>query len=201
MKQQFILAESVTSDLLSKVPKLCFTVDTGTSPFKDDFFGITVHWINEEWQQREIRIGFERLKGPHTAENLKEIFISVLDRFNITRKLFTITSDNASNMLKMMDLIEEYAIQKGCVRITAGKKRNDVLSHTSVFICSLPFRAKTHHIPCIGHVFNLAVQEILNKGMNAEAPDENDIDDSLPKTANQRINPIVKLRKGIIKMR
>lgn len=39
------------------------------------FLGITGHWINKDWQLQEILIDFRKLSGPHSGENLKEVFM------------------------------------------------------------------------------------------------------------------------------
>lgn len=83
-------------------------MDGWTSPFQDDFLGVTAHWINDDWMPKEILIGFEPLTGCHTAENLVESLVKVLDRFHLIDRLQAITTDNASNMTKMMRLLQQY---------------------------------------------------------------------------------------------
>lgn len=57
-------------------------------------------------------VGFEPMTGSHTADNLLKALIDVLDDICITEKVFTITTDNAANMLSMGRLLEQYAKQK-----------------------------------------------------------------------------------------
>ena len=96
--------------MFTGMAKVSATLDGWTSPFQDDFLGVTVHWINNEWRQRELVISFEPLSGSHTGENLCAAFIKVLDRFKLGTKLHTVTTDNASNMTKMMTLLETHAM-------------------------------------------------------------------------------------------
>ncbi|KAF9187187.1 hypothetical protein BGZ49_004097, partial [Haplosporangium sp. Z 27] len=49
-----------------------------------------------------IKFGFEPLHGAHTGENLAEALVNVLERFQIGEKIQSITTDNASNMKKMV---------------------------------------------------------------------------------------------------
>lgn len=88
--------------LFEDIAKVSFTVDGWTSPFQDDFLGVTAHWIDKEWHQKELVIGFEPLNGAHTGENLAEALVNVIERFNLSEKLQSITTDNASNMTKMV---------------------------------------------------------------------------------------------------
>lgn len=72
------------------------------------FLAVTAHWIDDDWQQQDITIGFERISGPHTGEALRDIFIAVVKKFNLQRKVMSITSDNGSNVLKLASLFEDY---------------------------------------------------------------------------------------------
>ena len=83
--------------LVVRDSKLSFTTDVWTSLFR--FFpytGITVHWIDENWEQQELGLALSPIDGPHTGENLSEAFIENVDhRFRIFHKvvhrIFTIT--------------------------------------------------------------------------------------------------------------
>lgn len=88
-------------------------MDGWTSPFQDDFIGVTVHWIDSDWKQRELVIGFEPLTGSHSGENLCLAFVKVLEHFDLGKKLHTVTTDNASNMTKMVSELHSHARANG----------------------------------------------------------------------------------------
>jgi hypothetical protein len=93
--------------MFTDVHKVSLTADGWTSPFQDDFLGVTAHWIDSNWTQRELVIGFEPLQGAHSGENLAEALVTVLERFHLGEKLQSITTDNATNMAKMVrDLVQ-----------------------------------------------------------------------------------------------
>ena len=94
--------ELQTITLMENIKKISLTVDAWTSPFQDDFLGVTAHWIDDNWRQKELVIGFEPLNGTHTGVNLAEALVNVIERFNIGNKLLAITTDNALNMTKMV---------------------------------------------------------------------------------------------------
>lgn len=98
--------------MLRDVPAISCTLDCWTSLFNQAFLSVTGHWICEKtWTVQEILLGFENLDGPHTSENLASAFITLLDNLGLGAKLFTITTNNASNMEKMADLIEAHSEQ------------------------------------------------------------------------------------------
>lgn len=63
-----------------------------------------------------------------------------------------------------------------------------------------------YHVPCLGHIINLAVQTLLGpNGLQAEAPTNDDmyIDDEEDEDAiiPSNLNALIKLRRGVVKIR
>lgn len=88
--------------MLADVPKIAFTLDGWTDPFQKAFLGVTAHWINTKWKLQEVVIGFKPLGGSHTGHKMMEAFAAVVEHFGLQQKVMSITSDNASNIKKMM---------------------------------------------------------------------------------------------------
>ena len=132
---------------------MAYTADSWTTAnMKHSFLGITAHWIDQGWTFRALVIGFELLKGSHTGDNLAATMVKVLQELGLEKKPFFLTTDNASNMYTMATKLEE-------------KLSSDVFSATN------------NHIPCIGHVINLVVQEAINRGLKAEAPEADQLNE------------------------
>ena len=51
------------------------------------FLGITVHWVNQSWELRDLTLDFCLLSGQHSGENLAEQFLNVLQDFKIKIKV------------------------------------------------------------------------------------------------------------------
>ncbi|KAF9312622.1 hypothetical protein BG006_004313, partial [Podila minutissima] len=86
-----------------------------------------------------------------------DVFVSVVERFRLEQKVLAITSDNASNMSKMMELLQEYTETEGCKWSRFSKDEQ--------------------HVRCFAHIMNIAVQDLLNaNSVHAEAA--SDIDES-----------------------
>lgn len=110
-------------------------MDAWSSTTRVLFLGITGHYINKAGRFQSLLLGFERLRGSHTADCLSRVCYSVFQRFAICENIRAITTDNASTNTKMLKLL--------------GK--------------SLPgLNPKSDHIKCMAHVINLAVQELLS---------------------------------------
>jgi len=85
--------------------------------------------------------------GRHTGSRLADAIFNIITDFEISEKLFCITTDNASNNIKCMKKLSDKLLEKGVI-----------------------WSAKEHHIPCLNHVINLAVQAFLKKlkALNSE---------------------------------
>lgn len=132
------------------------------------------------WRKSKLTL---QLLFVNLGKYLADVFSRVLKDYRIEEKLFCITTDNASNMGKMMEYLEvTYA------GVSAGFKKDH------------------HWIACLSHVLNLSVQAMLTTGLKSNAPlgSDNiyDMNDRLANDTNYiNENPINKLRKGIIKIK
>jgi hypothetical protein len=128
--------------ILSKLPKgshISIALDCWTSPFNQAFMAITGYFIDQDWNYYEVLLGFEHLHGSHTGGNLSETVIQILQAHGIADQVLSITTDNASNNNTMMTGIQE-------------KMQSLVPSGTSIF-----------RVPCIAHVIQLSLQQLLGK--------------------------------------
>ena len=51
------------------------------------FLGVTLHWISENWQLRNVGLKLCPLEGPHSGDNLAETFITILNEFELSDKV------------------------------------------------------------------------------------------------------------------
>jgi hypothetical protein len=128
--------------VLSTLPKesrLSIALDCWTSPFNQAFMAITGYFIDQEWNYREVLLGFEHIHGSHTGSNLSETVFQILQEYGITDRVLSITTDNASNNNTMIMNIQDIIQSQG-------------LTNTSVF-----------RIPCLAHVIQLSLKQLLGK--------------------------------------
>ena len=100
---------------------------------------------------------FCHVEGRHTGDHLGRELFEVLEYYDISAKLFCITSDSAGNCGKTC---------KALINILRDEK-------------GIRWNYKERYIRCMNHVINLAVQDFLKsiKGLSPEDEDEN-VDDS-----------------------
>lgn len=140
--------------LLSQLPsnaKLSIALDCWTSPFRQTFMAVTGYFIDQEWNYREILLGFEPLQGSHTGVNLGAVLFELLQQHQIEDRVLAVTSDNASNNTTLMDDI-----------------------HESLQTLELPNLTPVIRIPCMAHVIQLSLKELLGR---MEANPKNDTEE------------------------
>ena len=127
--QLYSFNKSQIKDLFSPIDSISLTCDLWTSPNTKAILALTGHWINKDWELKEILIDVVEVLGQHTGVNIASYVVKSLDEFGITDKIFCLTGDNASNNKTLAKELEN-------------------------FIPS--FTEKENRLGCTGHVFNLA---------------------------------------------
>ncbi|CAG8558871.1 12607_t:CDS:2 [Racocetra fulgida] len=134
----------------AEISYVSFTTDMWISNNGDPYIGLTLHWINNCFQVKEITGNISYLPYPHTSECLLSKIVEILD--NLQLKCITVsgTVDNGANIKLCLEKLERkhsifiihyfgYTLQlaindvlKDCSEITNLIKRcKDVVSHFS----------------------------------------------------------------------
>lgn len=85
---------------LSTIDQMYATIDLWTSRSMVGFMGMTVHFIDANYNLKSRVLTCEKIEGRHTAENIAMLYDHVTTRYNITGKIAKVVSDNASSMKK-----------------------------------------------------------------------------------------------------
>lgn len=129
--------------LLQSLPpktKLSLALDCWTSPFQQAFMAVTGYFLDEDWEYREVLLSFEPLSGTHSGSNLGEVVTRILQKHNILDRVLAITTDNASNNTTLVQAVNDSA-------------RTIQLSTDSTII----------RVPCIAHVIQISLTDLLGK--------------------------------------
>ena len=111
-------------------------MDAWSSATQVPFLDITGYYIEgRTWQFRSLLLGFERLRGSHTADALARVSLSVLPWFHISNHIRAITTDNATVNTKILCILQDSLIG---------------------------FNTTDNQICCMVHVINLSVQVLLS---------------------------------------
>ncbi|KAG0160344.1 hypothetical protein PDIDSM_7871 [Penicillium digitatum] len=128
--------------ILQRLPEGCrlsIALDCWTSPFQQAFMAITGYFIDHNWDYCEILLGFEPLHGSHTGENLSKTVTQILTEHGISDRVLSVTTDNATNNNTLMQSVQDHL-------------QSQHSSDLSIF-----------RVPCIAHVIQLSLNELLGK--------------------------------------
>lgn len=114
--------------------KIALTTDIWSSNYNNTaFLGTTMHYINNTWEVKKCLLDFISLEGSHTASLIVSKLTDVLQDYNISDKIISLTTDNGSNML-------------ACGRELANELEIEF------------FNLTFSHNRCAAHIINLAVK-------------------------------------------
>jgi len=100
------MREEILKELV-KPRKLSITCDIWSSVTMQSYLGVTVHFIDNEWNLRHFLLDLCYFPGQHTSQRIEEFIMRVLEDANITNKLLCMTTDNAASMVAAGCAIKE----------------------------------------------------------------------------------------------
>jgi len=130
--QVFTEIQKFVIDILKEnKSKISFSLDGWTSIAGKSYYGITAHFINDDWKLVSVALDFIASNGHHTGKDIAEIFfVSVKDK-GILDKIMGITLDNAALNTTFITEFEKLM------------KNN-----------SLNFDREKQHFRCFAHIIN-----------------------------------------------
>ena len=84
----------------NEATSVSLTLDLWTSRSRQGYLGVTCSFIDSKWQLKEFILTIEHVRYPHTAAHILEALELILEEWKIRNKVYTITTDNGSNVKK-----------------------------------------------------------------------------------------------------
>ena len=148
---------------LQNAPSVCLTIDLWSNRQMKGFLGITGHFILD-WTMQTVMIACKRFKGRHSAENIRLEYEEAISAYEISEKIMTIVTDNASNMTRAFDLsLPGYVTEKEAnkdddsdVEDDSPDSSEESSSHEDPLTECLPT-----HSRCYAHSLQLVVKDGL----------------------------------------
>lgn len=127
------LQKCVNDELKNCSSKISFTIDGWTSVANRTFYGVTAHYIDNEWNYQSLVLDFIPSNGKHTGKDIATIFHKCLLEYNLETKIQGITVVNAAANTTFMHELQKL----------------------------LDFDSENQHFRCIAHILNLGVQSLM----------------------------------------
>jgi len=71
-----------------------------TARNRQGFLGITCFFLDKNFVIQEVTLTIEYVRYPHTAQNISDALLAILDQWELRNKVHIITTDNGVNMKK-----------------------------------------------------------------------------------------------------
>lgn len=101
------LYQSTLTDVKMRVSRdvksVCLTTDCWTSSQTESYIGVTVHYIDDDFEPQQILLECKSMTESHTSANLAKELKTVTDEYNLTNKVVFAISDNARNIVKAIE--------------------------------------------------------------------------------------------------
>ena len=125
---------NIKLEINSFTTKIALTTDIWSSNYNNTaFLGITMHYINNNWEIKKCLLDFIPIEGSHSGALILTNLTDTLREFNISDRIISLTTDNGSNML-------------ACGR--------ELANELEAGFSNLTFS----HNRCAAHIINLAVK-------------------------------------------
>lgn len=80
--------------------KVSLTLDLWTSLNRKGYIGVTCSYINENFELNELTLSIQYIPYPHTSKNISETINSIIEKWELHEKVYSITTDNGANVKK-----------------------------------------------------------------------------------------------------
>ncbi len=85
---------------------LSFTTDCWSGS-TESMMSLTCHFIDNEWNRRQVVLNTKVMHGSHTGEYIKDTFLHMLEEWKITKdRVVLVLRDNAANIVKGLRLAD-----------------------------------------------------------------------------------------------
>lgn len=151
------ITHSQILDTFPRDSRMSIALDCWTSPHQKPFMAITGYFIDTNWKYKEVLLGFPSIPGSHSGMELGKVVISVLKKFGLTSRILGITTDNASNNNTMFGHLTD------TLKEELKDNQSSLLLNTAIDPDLAAVIQAPHHIPCLTHVIQLAVNAFLDE--------------------------------------
>ncbi len=101
LPDHFVKLKDTVTSVVNNVSSFAITTDCWTSRANEAYMGVTIHTITDDWELAHFTLQNRPLPDQHTAENLAEALLAVLQDWNLDPAHFTCAVvDNAANVQK-----------------------------------------------------------------------------------------------------
>jgi hypothetical protein len=146
--------QNLIGTLKNDVCSICLTSDIWSGKAKEDYLSVVAHFINSKWELEKRLLALRLIDGKHSGVNIANLVATVIDEYNLTKKVFAITLDNASSNNVAMKFLRPFLCGYLGVPVPDSSLGTDAYDDelSTMFL----------HQRCSCHVINLIVKSGLD---------------------------------------
>lgn len=99
-------------------------MDFWTARNRQGYLGITCSYIDRQFKLKEVTLAIQYVRYPHTAVHICETVEKILKYWDLSGKVYSITTDSGSNMKKTVINMDKVMWQRCCshtLQLVIGK--------------------------------------------------------------------------------
>ena len=89
----------VANELETLLIKVSFIADIWTSITNQAYLGVTVHYIDDEWNMQHYLLDLIHFEHHHTGARTKEKLLQLINEMNLNGKVLSLTTDNDATII------------------------------------------------------------------------------------------------------
>ena len=89
----------VADELKNLLTKVSLTTDVWTSITNQAYLGVTIHYIDDEWNMQHFLLDLIHFEHHHTGVRTKEKLLQLIDEMNLNGKILSLTTDNDATIV------------------------------------------------------------------------------------------------------
>ena len=99
----FASTKSEVETEIQAAVNIALTIDYWSSVANESYLGVTCHFVNNDWKYRSLVLGVYDTDERYFTENIAKHVGTVIDEWQLSGKVITIGTDNARNMIMLLD--------------------------------------------------------------------------------------------------
>lgn len=102
--QKYNTVSETIQNLLKPAISISLTTDTWTSIANQSYMAVTAHFISDDWKLYSCLLGCFVSEVSHTSENIAGELKNITEKWGITQKIISVTTDNAANIVNAIKI-------------------------------------------------------------------------------------------------
>ena len=142
MKRRNRVKELLFDKLFVADIKIALVLNCWSFYNRQEYMTVNAYFIDQNWKYHEVLLTFEHVSDSHIEQHLIMILNEIIEKHELSNRIFVITIDNAFNNI----IMHQHLVQ------IISNQCDDIESNVQ----------KLKAVSCLAHVIQLSLKELLN---------------------------------------